>query len=156
MAANVRGIDHLWHNLLEVPCSNQPHVHGKFIGEDVQRVVNTFVSVRRESVEERPANPDWSSFSAPYQRNRRTHTCSSTQCNSLDHVRGPPHTTVDEQLELLVRETQPPSRLQLSCHLHKDLDTRPSEVKLATTVVRKHNTAQPSIIGFQSILGAAG
>ena len=83
---------------------------------------------------------------------KRRRTCSSTQSNGLDHVCGPPYAAIDEQLELLVRETQPPSRLQLSCHLDKDLDTRPSEVELATAVVRKHNSCQPSIIGFQSIL----
>ena len=61
---DVQGINHLWHNLLDIPCPNQPHVHRELIVEDVQRVVNTFVPIRRESVEERSANPDWSSSSA--------------------------------------------------------------------------------------------
>ena len=56
---DVRSIDHLWHNLLEIPCPNQPHVHRELVVKDVQRVVNTFVSIRRESVEERSANAHW-------------------------------------------------------------------------------------------------
>ena len=148
MTANIRGVDHLWDNLLQVPCSNQPHIHCEFIRKDVQRVIDAFVPIRRESVEEWSANPDCRLTQLLSVGRVLRHTCSSTQSNSLDHVRGPPHTTIHEQLELLVRETQPPSRLQLSCHLHKDFDTRPSEVKLATAVVRKHDSCQPSIIGF--------
>ena len=90
--------------------------------------------------------------SLPAGGNERPHACSGTQSNSLDHVRCPPHATIDEQLELLVRKTQSPSRLQLPRHLDEDLDARPSKVELATTVVRKHNSGQPSIIGFQGIL----
>ena len=79
-------------------------------------------------------------------------TCRGTKSDRLDHVCGPPDPTIDEQLEFLVRETQSPSRLQLSRHLDENLDTRPSEVELATTVVRKNNSHQPLIICFQGIL----
>ena len=79
-------------------------------------------------------------------------TCRSTQSNSFDNIRGPPYAAIDEQLEVLVREAQPPSCFQLSRHLNKHLNTRPSEVKLTTTMVRKHNSGQPFIVGFQGIL----
>ena len=65
----------------------------------------------------------------------RTHTCCGAQSNSFDYVCSSPYAAIDEQLEFLVRKTEPPPRLQLSRYLDKDLDTRPSEVELATAVI---------------------
>jgi hypothetical protein len=45
VTANVRGINHLWDNLLEIPRPDQSHIHRELIVEDVQRVVNTFVPI---------------------------------------------------------------------------------------------------------------
>ena len=71
----------------------------------------------------------------------RTPTCSGAQSDSLDHVCGPPHTAINEQLKLLVRETQPPPGPQLPRHLDEYFDTGPSEVKLPTTMIRKHDSS---------------
>ena len=102
VTADVRGINHLWNNLLEVPRPNQPHVHRELVMENVQCMVNTFIPVRRESVEERSFKTD--------------------------------------------------ILLQLSRHFDKDLDTRLSEVRLTSTMIRKHYPGQLLIVGFQGVL----
>ena len=45
VTTDVRGINHLWNDLLEVSRSNQPHVHRELVVEDVQCVVNAFTPV---------------------------------------------------------------------------------------------------------------
>ena len=45
MTADVRGVNHIWDNFLEVPGPDQPHVHRELFVEDVQRMVSAFVPV---------------------------------------------------------------------------------------------------------------
>lgn len=85
-------------------------------------------------------------------RGDHTRTRCCPQGDRLDHVCRSPYPAIHEQLEFLVRETQPPPSLQLSRYLNEDFDPRPSEVELPTPMVREHNSGQPSIIGLQGVL----
>ena len=45
MTADVRGVNHICDNFLEVPGPDQPHVHLELIVEDIQRMVSAFIPV---------------------------------------------------------------------------------------------------------------
>ena len=98
--------------------------------EDLQSLLDTLLAIRRERVKERPSDAD---------------RC-RTKRDGLNNVRRAADTTIDEQLELLVRELETTLLLKLIDDLHEDLNARARKVQLATAVVREDNAGKARIV----------
>ena len=101
-------------------------------------MVDALVPVRRERVDERPADAH----------------CSRAERDRLEHVVGAAHAAVDEELEALVREGQPALAPELAHDLDEHLEAGARELELAPAVVREHDAGEARVVREQRVLPA--
>ena len=75
-------------------------------------------------------------------------TCSCTQGNGLQDICRTPDTTVDEELEPIIREGDATLLLELLDNLDENLNSRARKVQLPPAVIREDDTGEVLIIRF--------
>lgn len=79
-------------------------------------------------------------------------TCGRPERDGLEDVVRTADTSVNEQLELLVRELEPALLSELARDLREHLNTRTREVELPPAVVGEHDAGKTRIVGLECVL----